>query len=161
MNRFINKFKTGLFFFFLFAISAAGAKAQELDKAVVAKLIESKEFTFKATSMLPSGASVKQLNSDYDVKLLGDSVITYLPYYGRSYTPVISGEEGINFTSGKFEYKAKARKKSGWQISVKPHDTKEVRELIFDISDSGYARLQVISNNKQSISYNGYIQERK
>jgi len=161
MKRIVNHFKTLALFILFYTVSAATATAQDLDKDVVAKLVAGKEFTFKATTMLPSGASVKQLTSDYDVRLLGDSVITYLPYFGRSYAPVLPGEEGINFTSKDFDYKAKAKKKSGWQISVKPKDTKEVRELIFDISDAGYAHLQVTSNNKQAISYNGYIQPRK
>jgi hypothetical protein len=161
MNPIVNKFKNGLLLVLFSGLSTVGLRAQDLEKDQVAKMVAAKEFTFKATSMLPSGASVKQLTSDYDVRLLGDSIISYLPYFGRSYTPVVQGEEGINFTSGTFDYKAKAKKKSGWQISVKPKDTKEVRELIFDISDNGYARLQVISNSKQTISYNGYIQERK
>jgi hypothetical protein len=161
MDRFVNKFKKGFFFLLFGVMSTSAIRAQELNKDVVARLVGAKEFTFKATSMLPSGAGVKQLTSDYDVRLLGDSVISYLPYFGRSYTPVVNGEEGINFTSSEFEYKAKAKKKSGWQISVKPKDTREVRELVFDISDNGYAHLQVISNSKQTISYNGYIVERK
>jgi len=161
MNRIVNKIKVGCFLLLFSIASSIGARAQELNKDEVAKLVASKEFTFKATSMLPSGAGVKQLTSDYDVRLLGDSVVSYLPYFGRSYTPVVHGEEGINFTSSEFEYKAKPKKKSGWQISVKPKDTKEVRELIFDISDNGYSHLQVISNTKQTISYNGYIIERK
>lgn len=161
MSRILNNFKNTFLLVLFFAVDAAGVRAQELDKDVVARLVAIKEFTFKATSMLPAGAGVRQLTSEYDVRMLGDSVISYLPYFGRAYAPIMPGEEGINFTSKDFEYKTKAKKKGGWQISVRPKDTREVRELIFDISASGYSGLQVITNSKQSIAYNGYIQPRK
>jgi hypothetical protein len=40
---------------------------------------------------------------------------------------------------------------------ITPKDNRDVRQMNFTISASGYATLQVSSNNRQSISYNGYI----
>ena len=132
--------------------------SQEKDSKVLKELVETKHFVFTAQTVLPLGGAMRQLTSEYDVKLSGDSLITYLPYFGRAYGPINPGDDGgIKFTSTKFDYNTKARKKGGWDITITPKDNRDVRQLNFTISTSGYATLQVSSNNRQSISYNGYI----
>ena len=132
--------------------------SQEKDGKVLKELVETKHFVFTAQTVLPLGGAMRQLTSEYDVKLSSDSLITYLPYFGRAYGPINPGDDGgIKFTSTKFDYKTKARKKGGWDIMITPKDNRDVRQLNFTISASGYASLQVSSNNRQSISYNGYI----
>jgi len=136
------------------ALSSAVVCAQEADKAQVKHFIESKEFVFKAQTVLPMSGGSRQLTTDYDVRLLGDSIISYLPYFGRSYTATYGSDAGgIDFTSTKFDYKAKARKKGGWDVTIKPADVKEVQELNFTISDNGSANLRVTSTNRQPISF--------
>lgn len=139
-------------------IISTTAFSQEKDSKVLKELVETKHFVFTAQMALPLGGSMRQLTSEYDVKLNGDSLITYLPYFGRAYGPINPGDDGgIKFTSTKFDYKTKARKKGGWDIMITPKDNRDVRQMNFTISTSGYATLQVSSNNRQSISYNGYI----
>ena len=147
--------------FALFILGATTVQAQELDKAIVQELVNSKNFVFKVQTVSPMVGGTRQITSDYDVRLMGDSLISYLPYFGRAYTAVYGESGGYNFTSTNFEYKAKARKKGGWEISVEPGDTRDVREMNFTISENGYATLFVTSNNRQPISYNGYIVKRK
>ena len=135
--------------------------AQNLDKSVVQNFVKSKEFVFKAQTVMPMTGTSRQLTSDYDVKFLGDSIVAYLPYFGRAYSAGYGEGGGIDFTSTKFDYKVKQRKKGGWDISIKPQDAKDIQQLNFTISENGYATLQVTSSNRQPISFNGYIVERK
>jgi hypothetical protein len=72
-----------------------------------------------------------------------------------------SSEGGIHFTSTNFEYKVTERKKGGWDIVIKPKDVQAVQEFNFSIFDSGSASLQVNSTNRQPISFNGYVSEKK
>ena len=122
---------------------------------------EKKEFVFKAQSATPMSGMTRQLTTDYDVRFLGDSVISYLPYFGRAYSAGYGEGGGIDFTSTKFEYKVIERKKGGWAVSIKPKDVRDVQTMNFSISENGYATLQVNSNNRQPISFYGYIVERK
>jgi hypothetical protein len=135
--------------------------AQGLDKSAVQNFIKTTEFVFKAQTVLPMTGMSRQLTSEYDVRFLGDSVVAYLPYFGRAYSAGYGEGGGIDFTSTKFEYKVKERKKGGWDISIRPQDAKDVQSLNFTVSENGYASLQVTSNNRQPISYNGYVMERK
>jgi hypothetical protein len=136
----------------------AGVRAQALDKAMAKQLVESKKFVFKVQTVMPTGASNIQVTSEYDIKLNGDSLTSYLPYFGRAYSAPEYGQSGgLNFTSTEFEYSTSSKKKGGWNITIKPSDTRDVRQLYLSIGETGYASLQVISNNRQPISYYGYI----
>jgi len=161
MSKFKNILARISFVIALVISSTLLLHAQELDKAAVKTLIDSKNFTFKAQTVMPMTGGSRQLTSEYDVRFLGDSVVAYLPYFGRSYTATYGGEGGIDFTSTEFEYKAKPRKKGGWDVTIRPKDAKDTRELNFTISESGHTSLQVTSNNRQPISYYGYIVARK
>ena len=160
----MKSIKRGFIFSFLpiiFFCWTSSVHAQEKDKATLQQMVQSKHFVFKAQTMIPQGGATKQLTGEYDVRVSGDSLVTYLPYIGRAYGPVMPGEGGINFTSTKYEYKAKPTKKGGWDIILKPQDAKDVRELQFTVYDNGTAYLHVLSNNKQNISFNGYIDQKK
>jgi len=150
-----------LFVFSIVLFSALTAVSQDLDKATVQKLVNSKHFAFKAQTVMPMTGGSRQLTTDYDVKLSGDSLVSYLPYFGRAYSVSYGERGGIDFTSIKFDYKIKSRKKGGWDITIKPKDAKDIQELNFIISENGRTSLQVTSNNRQPISYYGYIVEKK
>lgn len=148
--------------FFMMQASSVILKAQDKDAASVKEMIESKSYIFKAQLVSPQNGRNVFLTSDYDVSVRGDTVISYLPYFGRAYTaPVNPAEGGIKFTSADFEYKADKSKKDGWEIMIKPHDVTDVQQLYLTVFDNGSASLQVISTNRQTISFNGYITEGK
>ena len=85
-------------------------------------------------------------------------MISNLPYYGRAYSASINpSENGLNFTSTNFDYTVTPRKKGGWEVLIKPKDANDVREMTFTIFENGTASLYVTSNNRESISFNGYI----
>ena len=96
------------------------------------------------------------------MRLLSDSINTYLPYFGRSYQAGYnSNSGGINFTSTKFDYKLKEKGKGGWELVIKPIDAKDITQLSYSISTNGYATLQVTSNNRQAISFYGVVEKIK
>ena len=131
--------------------------AQDLDKATVKKAVEAHTFTFRAETAFPMGGNVKQLTPGYDLYVKDDSLSVYLPYYGRAYSAPLPGEGPIKFQSEDFIYKAKIKKKDSWEIIIQPEDTGEVRKMVLRIFDNGNATLMITSNNRQAISFNGYI----
>jgi hypothetical protein len=161
MQKLKNILAKSLLALFVTVLSSTIIHAQNLDKSVVQNFVRSKEFVFKAQTVMPMTGASRQLTSEYDVKFLGDSIVAYLPYFGRAYSAGYGEGGGIDFTSTKFDYKVKQRRKGGWDIAIKPNDAKDIQQLNFTVSDNGYATLQVTSNNRQPISFNGYIVERK
>lgn len=153
---------TTLFILFISTFCLSYSQAQETNEATLKNLLTTKSFVFKAQSAWPLQGTVVQLTAGFDMKLMNDSINTYLPYFGRSYQAgYASNNGGISFTSTKFEYKLKEKQKGGWELTIKPTDAKEINQLIYSISKNGYATLQVTSNNRQAISFYGIIEKTK
>ena len=116
------------------------AKAAAKAAAIKAK-IDAQAYTFKADYALPMRGGQRYLTSDYDLRITKDSVIAYLPYFGRVYmsAPITREENGIMFTSTKFGYKIEPKKKGGWLITITPANVKYVAKLILDVSPTGTA----------------------
>ena len=143
-----------------FAVTAQdGREEKSAEKNVIKSMIDSRQYVFKAQSVLPSRGRTVQLNSEYDLKVSADTVRSYLPYFGRAYSaPIGSRGGGYDFTSNQFEYVQNDRKKGGWNIVIRPNDVNDVREMYLTIFENGSASLRVVSNNREPISYNGFLE---
>lgn len=140
-----------------FAQSTKKDKKAEKE-ATIKKNVDGQNYTFTANYVLPQRGGGKQLTETYyDLKVSKDSIIAFLPYFGRAYFDVpYNGDMGMKFTSTKFNYVAKAKKK-GWEITIKPTDVKNIDGLMLYVSPDGYASLSITSVNRDFISYNGYL----
>jgi len=129
----------------------------------VKKMVNNQNYVFIAERANPLGWRTINLNYDYSVVVSKDSVDCYLPYFGRAYVapmnPNDPKETGIVFKSKNFDYDNVKTKRGIWEITVVPHDVKETRKFVLSISESGYGTLSVTSENRQSISFDGYITE--
>lgn len=148
-----------LFLVLLLSFTSYGLFAQD-ENTAIQSAIESKRFVFAAVRVFPLSGRIRQLTGEgYEVKVAGDSLISYLPYFGRAYTaPLDTRDGGINFTSVSFDYAVTPRRKKGWQILIRPKDNTDLREFSFTVARNGSARLQALSNNRQTISYDGQLQ---
>src|SRR6266478_4179213 len=156
--KFINILSGKIFLFIFFASIGASSLFAQSKESAIKNIIEAKEYIFHAQAALPSSGPTRQLTSEYDLKVSKNSVVSFLPFFGRAYSlPYGSTEGGFNFTSTKFDYSVTNRKKGGWEISIKPKDVADFREFSLTVSENGYGTLQVISNNRQPISFTGYI----
>lgn len=154
----------------VFAGCSSQKMASQSNEDFVA-LIKSQDFTFVARNviptedsrysprlMFPNGSNLYQLTSRYDLRVTPDSVIAYLPFFGRAYTaPLNPNEGGIKFTSTKFSYNISKRKQV-YDIKINPNDTREAQTLFLTVSSSGFASLTVSSYNRTPITYNGEIE---
>ncbi|MEP6711613.1 MAG: DUF4251 domain-containing protein, partial [Ferruginibacter sp.] len=125
-------------------------------------LVDSQRYIFIAESVSPLGSERRQLTSAYFLQVTKDTITCDLPYFGRAYTASIGvSAGGFQFTSTEFDYKISAGKKKRENVDIKIKDTYDTKQLSLVVFENGYASLNVISNNRQSISYSGYITEIK
>jgi len=132
--------------------------------AVLKDRVDSKRFAFRALSALVSGAATRQFTrqlsgSYYTLTVLSDSVVSDLPYFGRLYQSPMGQDGGIKFNSTQSDYTVKGRKKGGWDIKIKTKDVSNSPQLYLTISPNGSASLRVSCTDRQSISYEGIIEE--
>ncbi len=138
------------------------ADKKKAQQDAVKALIESQHYTFIAQYANPLGGGHRYLNSDYDFKVRKDSLIAYLPYFGRAYFDTGYGntDGGIKFTSTKFTYKITAKKKGGWDVIIKPSDVKYMDTINMYISADGYTNVQFTITNKSAISFDGILKDK-
>jgi hypothetical protein len=145
-----------LFFSSFIILNAQESKEDKYD--ALKNIVEAKQYVFIAETAQPVSGRNRQLSPGYKLELRTDTLISDLPYFGRAYTaPIDPAEGGIQFTSTDFEYQVNPGKKGSWDISIKPKNGKDANRFSLYISKSGKASLQVVSNNRQAISFNGYI----
>jgi hypothetical protein len=152
----------------------------QTNKETTLKIVADKNYTFIANTALPmsnndinrvlammpgsqGGGSINLTGSQYDVKVTKDSIVAYLPYYGRSFSaPMDPTQGGIKFTSKDFTYLESKNKKGLYTIQINTKDVKrENYRFTINISTNGYASLTASSVNKQPIIFNGYLDEPK
>ena len=154
----INSLSRKIFLFALIVAICTSRGFAQQKESTISNIVEARQFIFHAQTALPTTGASRQLTSEYDLTVTKNSVVSYLPFFGRAYSlPYGSTEGGFNFTSTKFDYSSTNRKKGGWEISIKPKDIADFREFSLTLSENGYGTLQVITNNRQPISFTGYI----
>lgn len=144
-------------------------------KSNFAKEINKQRYTFVANSALPNismeiskitskmaggnaSGIINLTESYYELRVYPDSVVAYLPYFGRSYSAkAYNNEGGVKFNSKDFDYKAKKNKKGIWDISIYTKDISEGYRLNLKIAENGFASLYLNSNDKQGIEYSGQL----
>ena len=126
----------------------------------VSRIVAEQNFIFKAQTVMPTSGRTRQLTSEYDLRVSKDSVSSWLPYFGRAYrAPMDPSKGGIQFTSTDFDYSTSQRN-DGWEITIKPKDTRDVQELFLTVFKNGSANLRVSSISRQPISFGGTVAER-
>ena len=174
--KYIPMKKLTLILLSFLSLTALSTMAQT-DSVKTRQLIEAQNYLFTATNAMPlsstdinrimsripgnTGSNINLTGGQYDLQITKDSVVAYLPYYGRSFSPSMNPDDaGTKFKSKNFKYTS-IRKKKNWIITIDPKDVKDSQRMTLSISQNGYATLTVNNSNRQSISYNGYLSEIK
>ena len=124
-------------------------------------MVESGQFLFVARYAKPMSGQQVQLTSSYDLRIDRSLVSAWLPYFGRSYhVDYKSNKEGIRFRETvrniRVDYD---ERKQAYQVSFDVNTQKDYYRMQMWIAENGTANLTVVSNNRQSISFNGVVEE--
>ncbi|HEY3405620.1 MAG TPA: DUF4251 domain-containing protein [Ohtaekwangia sp.] len=155
---------TLLFWALIISVSgfAQEPKSETDGTSGIKALIDSKHFVFMAESATPMRGGFRTLSPGYTLQVSGDTLTCDLPYYGRAYTaPINPAEAGMKFTSLKFDYTVKDKKKKGWTISIKTKDQVSTVQINISAFSNGSASVYINSTDRQSISYSGRIESKK
>lgn len=121
-------------------------------------LVEAKTFVFVARTALPQGYKSINLSSDwYQVKFTPDTIVSYLPYYGKAYSGVGYGNDtGLKFEGQPVDLTLTKGKKN-YSMSVKVKGSDDTYQLYLTVGFEGSASLTVNSAKRSIISYRGDI----
>jgi hypothetical protein len=134
------------------------AEQKALKIQQIKDLVESKTFIFRATSVIPKNEKTRSLTSEFGIEVKNDSVFSYMPYFGNTYSRDYTSfkDSPMGFIKP-FESYKKTKTKSGYDVDIRVDNDHDVIDLAFHISKNGTASLTASSINRQAISYMGEI----
>lgn len=123
----------------------------------VDSLVTNRTFTFSAREAIPASMPVMHLTSEYDLKVSGDSVFVFLPYYGRAYTADYMSREGGIKVKGLVDDYYLATERDQYRIDFEIKTESDTYQFRLSVWKSGYASLYVNCYNRQFISFSGIL----
>lgn len=124
-------------------------------------LIDAKNFVFDAEKAYPQGTRMINLDyNTYTLKLNPENVVCDLPFFGRAFNVAYGSDGGIKF-EGKPERITVEQKGKKYLIKATVSGTNDVYDLLFTIFNDGGTTVNINSNNRASISYDGNIRAPK
>lgn len=143
----------------LLYLSIAGlVQGQQTNTQKLREAVNAKTFVFESRQASGMRGRMIQLDPGYTLDVSPEKVVANLPFFGRAYSSTPGQiDEGLKFELTEYDYAVKPRKKGGWDVSIKPIGTGDIRSVTLTIQTSGYASLRIISNSKDPMSYSGII----
>lgn len=171
MKKFINILSATILIVLLNSCTSAGVIPSEK----VANLLQSGEFTFMAQkanptnydvvnvmNSLPTSNSSRMLDLDYGytIQLKKSEFTVELPYFGRMYNPSYdTSKNSYRFTSKDFSLSEQPGKKGSTVYTIITKDQPNIRRIIMEVFKNGKSYVSIDSNDRATISYDGYIME--
>lgn len=125
-------------------------------------LLKSKQFIFVPVSVNPLSGRTRYLDGYFDLKLKNDSLVSYLPYFGRTtMAPIGSDDTGMRFTSTDFSYFYKQGKKGSYYVVIQVKDNANSNKFYLTVYENYTALLVASSNFRDQITFRGDIRELK
>jgi len=139
--------------------SSSKTTVDEGKAAQIKQQIESRNYKISVNYMLPVQGASRSLTSPYSLTIQGDTLISYLPYFGRAYNIPYGGGKGLNFTAPLFDYSLSFNSKETAEILLRARSEGDVLLYNIEIFNNRKASISVTSNNRQGISFCGQLEE--
>ncbi len=126
--------------------------------ALVEKALADRHYTINIQMMYPQRGPARNVTSNYSLEVKGDTLISYLPYFGRAYNVPYGGGKGLNFTERVSNYYESKNAKGQTKISIELTNEEDTYLYQLSIFDNGNTAIDVRSKEREPISYSGEIQ---
>ena len=133
---------------------ARAAERQRIAQAVE-EIVASGDFKVEMNYVNPQRMRSQMLTSEYGVKVKGDSIDSYLPFFGRVYRAEFGIQTGLRFEDKIVQRQTVKAKKDYYRVDLIVHRHMEHLLYSFDIYDNGKVTLMVRSDNRDTMHFSG------
>ncbi|MDR2120285.1 MAG: DUF4251 domain-containing protein [Tannerella sp.] len=137
--------------------SRVAARTEQAE--TIRQQIESRHYTIDVDRMLPMQGASKHLTTNYSLMIKGDTVISYLPYFGRAYSVPYGGGKGLNFKACLSDYSLTFDVKGVARISFRTRSEDDVYLYDTEVYNNGAATIRITPGNRQGITFYGRLKE--
>ena len=141
-------------------LTTAEREAKKAEKAAwVTKCLDNKHFVIDVDMMNTRRMGSKMLTSDWSLEVKGDTLVSYLPYVGVAHEPIFGEVKGLNFTAPFMSYEDRGFLKGVRTIRFRVSSGEDMLEYTLEVTENGYASIDVISRAREGISFSGQMDE--
>lgn len=117
--------------------------------------LDTRHYTIAVDWMKPLGGMARHVTSNYELKVNGDEVDSYLPYVGEAYRVPYGGGKGLNF-KGKIEnYTITYPTSNRSHVEFMVNNGEDVYYFRIDVFNNGKSIIDIIAQERDAISFDG------
>ena len=125
--------------------------------ANVTNALNTREYKIAIDRMYPMRGSSRHVSYGYSVEVRNDTLISYLPYFGRAYNVPYGGGKGLNFTAPISDYQEYLKRNGSRHIEIGLSNDEDIFLYTIEVFDNGSSIVEVRSRQRERISYSGTI----
>jgi hypothetical protein len=107
--------------------------------------------------MKPLGGMPRHVTSNYELKINGDEVDSYLPYAGEAYRLPYGGGKGLNFKGKLQGYSVTQTTSNRYVVEFDVINEEDAYHYRIDMFTNGKAIIDVIARDRDAISFDGEL----
>lgn len=117
--------------------------------------LDDRQYKVKVRQAYPMSGPPIVLSTTYYLHVVGDSISSYLPYFGRAYSVPYGGGKGLNFEATISDYQQVWVDDHQARIDIRVVNEEDDYQFTVEVYDNGPAYIRVLSRQRQSISFSG------
>ena len=114
-----------------------------------------RNYKISVDHMYPMKGGSKNVSPSYSVEVRNDSLISYLPFFGRAYQVPYGGGKGLNFSERIGSYRESLVKNGHRHIEINVKNDEDSYLYVIDVFDNGNSDIEVQAQQRERISYSG------
>ena len=147
---------------FLMACATSESASEKARKraemaAKITEGIQTRCFNVNIDKVYPMGQGTIHPSTLYSVSVKDDYINSYLPYFGRAYNIPYGGGSGLNFEGKVLRYQESIGRKGEHYVVLDVESKEDIHQYSFVIFDNGNVKLDVLSKERNPISFSGYV----
>ncbi len=126
----------------------------------VTKVLNDRHYQIDVKTIYPRQSGAMTATSSWSLEVKGDTLVSYLPYFGVAHEAIYGNNAGLNFTAPIKTYKDSGFQKGKRTIRLTTENEGDALDYRVEVMDNGSATIDVISRKREGISYSGDITEK-
>lgn len=138
--------------------STDGLTKAEREAAVTRQVqegLDTRHYTIAVDWMKPLGGMARHVTSNYELKVNGDEVDSYLPYVGEAYRLPYGGGKGLNFKGKIEDYTITYPTSNRSHIEFRVTNDEDTYYFRIDVFNNGKSIIDIIAQERDAISFDG------
>lgn len=124
----------------------------------VENALAERRYKVEISMMHPRRGSAVHVSRDFSLEVKGDTLVSYLPYFGRAYNVPYGGGKGLNFTAPISEYHTAKDHNGATLITMQAVNEEDIYSFRLLIFPNGSSSIDLTSREREPISYSGQME---